>query len=75
MAQLTIYLDDESLKRIEDAATKAKSSVSGWVKARLVQSLEDQWPADYFRMLGTLGDDFQRPAEIGFPGDAPRESF
>lgn len=76
MAQLTIYLDDESIRRIEGAAAREQSSVSGWVKKRLIQSLEEQWPADYFELFGALGeDDLHRPSETGFPVDARRESL
>jgi hypothetical protein len=76
MAQLTIYIDDDSIKRIEEAAAREKSSVSGWVKKRLVQSLEDQWPAEYLKLLGTLADgDLQRPSEPEPAADAPRESL
>ncbi len=76
MAQLTIYIDDDSIKRIEEAAAREKSSVSGWVKKRLVQSLEDQWPAEYLKLLGALADsDLQRPPEPEPSADTPRESL
>jgi hypothetical protein len=76
MAQLTIYMDDESIRRIEDAAVRENSSVSGWVKKRLLQSLEDHWPSGYFELLGTLGqEDLQRPPQPDFSLDAPRESL
>ncbi len=76
MAQLTIYLDETSIKMIEDAAAREKSSVSGWVKKRLVQSLEDQWPSGYFNLLGSLGkNDLIVPPAPEFSQDAPRESL
>ncbi len=76
MAQLTIYLDDSSIKMIEDAAAREKSSVSGWVKKRLVQSLEDQWPPGYFNLFGSLGEnDLIVPPAPEFSQDAPRESL
>jgi hypothetical protein len=76
MAQLTIYLDDTSIKMIEDAAAREKSSVSGWVKKRLLHSLDDQWPAGYFDVFGSLGEsDLKRPPQPDFSADAPRESL
>lgn len=76
MAQITLYMDDESLRRIEAAAEREKSSVSSWVKKRVLQSLEDQWPARYFEMLGTLGkDDLERPPQPDFSLEAPRETL
>lgn len=62
MAQVTIYLDDETLKRVERAAKKTGTSISAWVKGRLVTSLDDDWPAGYFDLLGSLADsDLERP--------------
>jgi hypothetical protein len=76
MAQLTIYLDDDSLRRIENAAEREKSSVSRWVKQRLLQSLEDQWPPRYFDLFGALGPgDLERPPQPDPALDAPRESL
>jgi hypothetical protein len=76
MAQLTIYLDDESLHRIESAAGRENSSVSKWVKNRLIRSLEDQWPADYYQLLGSLADsDLERPSDPAPSADSPRESL
>lgn len=50
--------------------------MSGWVKKRLMQSLEDQWPAGYLKLLGALAeDDLQRPPEPKADSDAPRETL
>jgi hypothetical protein len=76
VAQLTIYLDDESIRRIEEAAMRDNSSVSRWVKNRLLLSLEDQWPSRYFDLFGALGeDDLQRPPQPDFTLDGPRETL
>lgn len=74
MAQLTIYIDEDSIKRIETAAARENSSVSGWVKKRLLQSLEDTWPKEFLAVLGALSEsDLQRPVEPETASDAPRE--
>ncbi len=76
MSQLTIYLDAESLRKIEDAAASEKSSVSKWVKNRLVQSLENQWPANYFSLFGSLAEnDLQTVPTLDFSQDTARESL
>lgn len=76
MSQLTIYLDDESIRKIENAAALEKSSVSKWVKSKLIQSLENQWPTNYFGLLGSLAhDDFPAASKLDFSQDAPRESL
>ncbi len=76
MSQLTIYLDDESLRKIENAAALEKSSVSKWVKNRLVQSLENQWPTNYFSLFGSLSEkDLPAVSKLDFSQDAARESL
>lgn len=62
MAQITIYIDDETLKQIEQAANRENDSISKWVKKRLVSSLKKSWPKDYADLFGALQDDsFSRP--------------
>ena len=74
MAQLTVYLDDKTRRRIERAARESDVSVSQWVKDKLTQALERDWPAGYFDLLGSLKDsDLARPAQPPLSADAPRE--
>ena len=74
MAQLTIYLDESTLKKIEKAAREEKSSISKWAKKRLAYSLESKWPEGYFKVFGCLSDEeFERPAQLGFEADCARE--
>lgn len=75
MAQLTVYIDDETRRRIETAARQARVSVSQWVKDRLATALATEWPDGYFDLLGRLhGSGLDRPAQS--PGDdAGRESL
>jgi hypothetical protein len=73
MAQLTIYLDDETLKKIGRSARLEKESVSSWVKRRLVTALDTGWPVGYFDVFGSLkGTDFKRPEQVPFSKDAKR---
>jgi hypothetical protein len=74
MAQLTIYLDEQSIRRIEEAASAEQLSVSRWVKARLVRSLDGEWPVGYFSLEGSLEEhDLRMVAEPNPAYDAPRE--
>lgn len=74
MAQLTIYLDEQSIRRIEEAATAEQVSVSRWVKARLIRSLDGEWPTGYFALEGSLDDGaLPMAAEPDPRYDAPRE--
>ena len=74
MAQISIYIDDHTLKQIEMAAEKDHDSISKWVKKRLVSSLKTAWPKDYFDLWGALkNDSFKRPAQIKFSKDQTRQ--
>lgn len=75
MAQLTIYLDDETLKKISSAAKREHEPISRWVKKRLVTSLQHTWPAHYFELFGSLANDetFKRPSQPSWSHDAKRQ--
>jgi len=74
MAQLTVYVDSGTRSRIEVAARNARASVSQWVKERLTEALERDWPENYFEVLGSLADtDLQRPAQTVRKKDVRRE--
>lgn len=76
MAQISIYIDDSTLRQIEIAAEKEHDSISKWVKKRLVSSLKTAWPKDYFDLWGSLKDDsFQRPSQIKFSKDKERQTL
>ena len=75
MAQLTVHIDAQTRKQIESAAKTTNSSLSQWVVARLVEALGKTWPRNYFDLFGCLrGADLERPSELCFEDDAPRES-
>lgn len=76
MAQLTLYLDEDTRRRVEEAAAREKVSVSRWVKDRLRRALEGGWPSGYFELLGCLsGSDLERPGEITLADDSSRETL
>jgi hypothetical protein len=74
MPQLSLYIDQETLEKIERAAKNQKTSLSKWVVARLRDSIGSAWPAEYKSLFGALQDDsfhVERPA--GFEHDSLRE--
>ena len=74
MAQISIYIDDSTLKQIEIAAEKEHDSISKWVKKHLVSSLKTAWPRDYFDLFGALKDgSFKRPVQMKFSKDRERQ--
>ncbi len=76
MAQITIYIDEQTLKQIEIAAEKEHDSISKWVKKRLVSSLKKTWPKDYADLFGSIADaSFKRPTQVKAVLDRKRQSL
>jgi hypothetical protein len=76
MAQLTVYLDDGTLKKVGMAARREHRSISQWVKQRLVGALSHTWPAGYFELFGSLADEsFERPPQPSLSRDVRRTAL
>ncbi|MCW7470528.1 toxin-antitoxin system, antitoxin component [Leptospira kanakyensis] len=76
MPQLSLYIDQETLKKIELAAKKEKVSISQWVKGKLQSSFEKKWPDNYFQLYGSIEDEsFKRPDSLSLKNDSKRETF
>ncbi len=76
MARLTVYLDEETKRRIQRAARHAEVSVSQWVRREIAAALQPRWPAGYFEVFGSLkGSEMKRPVQLRFGSDARRESL
>lgn len=76
MPQLSLYFDDGTLKMVEKAAKLSNTSISKWVRSKVIQSLENEWPDGYFDLFGSIGDtSFDAPAEPDRINAAPREEL
>ncbi len=76
MPQLNLYVNDELLKKIEAAARMADTSISKWVRNRLVGTMSKTWPEGYFDVFGSLGEvDLARPSQGDLANDAARRSL
>lgn len=70
MATLTIYLDEEILRKVEAAARKEGSSISGWARGHLAAAAEprSELPEGWFELMGSLQDPtFVEPEESDVP--------
>jgi len=58
MAQLTIYLDDQTLRRVADAARRERKSVSAWAREHLAESAFSpaDWQAHVAENFGVIRD-------------------
>lgn len=57
MPQLSLYLDAETLAKIEKAAKLNNTSISKWVSGVLAESLAKRWPDNYASLFGSIDDD------------------
>ncbi|MBE0511412.1 MAG: CopG family transcriptional regulator [Gammaproteobacteria bacterium] len=56
MGQLTIYLDDESERRLKSAAASAGMPVSRWVARLIQEKTRSEWPTAVREMAGAWQD-------------------
>lgn len=76
MPQLSLYLDNKTLKAVESKAKARKISVSRYVKEAIEKDIHSHWPQDYFSLFGSVADPTLRvPQQISFMSDRKREQF
>jgi len=76
MAQLTVYIDDETFEKVERSARMAHISISRWVREKLSEIVATEWPDGFFDLFGSLAEgDLDRPAQPSVNTDLPRESL
>ena len=65
MPQISVYIDNDTIKKIERAAKLENKSISGWIASRIQLSLEEKYPTDWFKLYGSIKDDsFQEPEDM-----------
>ena len=76
MPQISLYIDSDTLKKITNRAKREGQSISKWVKSRISESIEKDWPADYFSLFGSIDDkSFDRPSQGKLNDNANRQSL
>ena len=76
MPQISLYIDESTLKRLEKAARLQRLSISKWVAQQIRTSLDNSYPADFAGLFGSITDEtFVRPAQPEFTDDIEREEF
>ena len=53
MPQISLYVDDETLKKVGKAAKIENKSISKWVSSKIKTSLNNSWPEDWFNLFGS----------------------
>ena len=76
MPQISLYIDEATLKKVETLAKKENKSISKWVRIRIKESLENAWPDNYFSLFGSVRDKkFVRPKALKPKNDVTREKL
>lgn len=76
MAQVTIYMDDDTLSRMRAAAEAAGLSMSSWLSGLVRERTRAEWPPDVAALAGAWADmplaEEIRASEVS---DLPREAL
>jgi len=76
VAQVTLYLDEETKRRVRKAARAAGVSQSRWLAELVKRGTASEWPAEVRELAGSWPDfpeaEEMRPAE---PADVRREKL
>jgi len=74
--QISLYIDEKTLKKIENAAKRQHISISRWVAEQLRSKIELIYPAGFEDLFGSIQDEtFVEPDEIAFDYDIQRETL
>lgn len=76
MPQISLYIDEKTLKKVESAAKRSRLSISKWVAEQIKSKLDPVYPANYEKLFGSITDDtFARPKDLDFHTDTKRIDF
>ncbi|MBN1501037.1 MAG: toxin-antitoxin system, antitoxin component [Spirochaetes bacterium] len=75
MPQISLYIDKETLIKIEKAAQREKISISKWVGKNIKKVINNDYPKGYFDLFGSISDESFDVKKLSFKDDSKRESF
>ncbi|MCD6122500.1 MAG: hypothetical protein J7K04_11740 [Spirochaetales bacterium] len=76
MAQLSLYIDENTLKKIEIAAKIENISISKFVTKKINDALRSSWPDKYDSLFGSITDEtFGSIESLNNKNDIPREKL
>ena len=76
MPQLSLYIDKDTLEKIEIAAKLEKLSISKYVVQKLNDTLNKSWPKNFDLLFGSISDEtFDDPKSLNFGMDIEREEL
>lgn len=76
MPQISLYIDEKTLKKVENAAKRQHTSISKWVAEQIRSRVEPAYPVNFESLFGSIYDDtFIEPAEMSWSADSAREEM
>jgi hypothetical protein len=76
MPQISLYIDGDTLKKVESAASHQHVSISKWVVKQIRAKVDPMYPKGFEDIFGSITDKtFLEPQELSRRGDSPREKF
>ena len=64
MPQLSLYVTQDQLKKIEKEARAEKMSLSKWVVSQIMNKIEPRYPEGWVDLFGSVSDEsFKRPEQ------------
>ena len=76
MPQLSLYIDNETLYKLERAANIDNKSKSKWVSSKLKSILNDSLPDNFDNLFGSVEEnDLPEISELSLNNDAEREKL
>ncbi len=76
MPQISLYIDEKTLKKIEAAATREHLSLSKWVAQQLRSKVDPAYPTGFDAVFGSITDDsFKAVPHLSFAEDSHRETL
>ncbi len=76
MPQVSLYVSESILKKIETAAKLEKKSISKWVSEKLDETLKRTWPRTFSDLFGSIQNDtFDVDAGADSAKDTPRATL
>jgi len=76
MPQLSLYIDEDTLQKIELRAKMQKTSISKYVTGMMKEHFSKGWPDGFESVFGSVTDEsFTKPEQTDFSLDTERESL
>jgi hypothetical protein len=78
MPQLSLYIDADTLSKLEVAAKINNTSVSKWAIERLKEDLSHTWPNNFKSLFGSIDDanfNVNQIVDVPFSIDVERETL